>query len=638
MNNSTLNTSTSLKCKYLHGRLKNPLTQQQPMSNAGSAPTWNKWRCRAIRIGLSIGLSIATWALFGAHYGWLDDFLVVNFVRGIGIAAPEEHFWLIHILFSKAYRFLYENFPGVPWYGMWLGGLSILSTYLLVDILWKQTRQVYSKALSVAIISMVYVVAFAENVFLLNFTRIGILLFGLSFVSLVLNSIRQHDYWLIGRSILLNILMLSGLLLRPDSIVFILPVLLVFTLLYALMHGRFVAVFKVIALSLFAQVIVLMSVREVLSEPGDSHKLELDRHYNIVVDGHNLLSEASSAVENPDYKALLLHYLPDETVFNKENLNGLGTAQPFTWKVLANWQVNLHQEYEKARFRYPDEYLSDINWFWKSLGFMFFTFLVLTYVLIRYRFSTNTAGVMIMFLVFYVPLFIVGTFYKMEDRLLNPCLILFSLVLVLAGSKMGVRAPSKDNKVSIGLIIVLTTTLLIIKVSSYARITNQLHTEREAKSVIISELNTEFKETIFFFDLWSWSVLHQSPFESLSLNPTNEYMSYGENFTIFFDEHLERLKLLCGQTDFLSVFNCLAERDDVVFVLTDFRKNHLEEFALLKYQEKICFERIRTQSKLSTLRYSLFWFPLKLDYYRLQIPADRTQKVKVSDKPAIIAQ
>src|SRR5690606_3430412 len=81
---------------------------------------------------LSAILLGATYVFFGFYYGWMDDVIHNNFLRGIGLGTPLNKFFEAHILLARLYHSLYSWFPQVAWYGFIFLLYAYLSTFHLV--------------------------------------------------------------------------------------------------------------------------------------------------------------------------------------------------------------------------------------------------------------------------------------------------------------------------------------------------------------------------------------------------------------------------------------------------------------------------------------------------------------------------
>jgi hypothetical protein len=160
--------------------------------------------------------------------------------------------------------------------------------------------------------------------------------------------------------------------------------------------------------------------------------------------------------------------------------------------------------------------------------------------------------------------------------------------------------------------------LAAFRVRGYQIVSVEKKEEMMLKQDVVHELNLDFKGKMLFYDIWTMTLLHQTPLKQVNLNSNNVHTCYGEYWSNFLlVTHKKYLEDLCGKTDFISFYKCLyGRRDKVIFVFSKiYRKELIEKYAWEEYGEKIIFREIKPDSKLKNIHYSFVPAYNEFGYY-----------------------
>lgn len=182
------------------------------------------------RLGLPMLLFIFSYYLVGFYNEVNDDVFIEFAFRGIGWAEPISNLYMWHRITGSIIVFLYNSFPDVPWYGLFLILLNYASFVNIYSILHISLRTLKPSVISIIFV-LVFFFVFFESVLLIQYTRTAIFLSGTSALLLLIGDDSIFRTKKAGfRNLLYLSLFLIGLLIRPEgailSLIFLLPVTL----------------------------------------------------------------------------------------------------------------------------------------------------------------------------------------------------------------------------------------------------------------------------------------------------------------------------------------------------------------------------------------------------------------------------
>lgn len=574
---------------------------------------------------LTVSLFLATHIVFGFHFGWLDDVLQSNYMRGIAIGEPQDKFFTAHILLSKLYHVLYIKFPAVAWYGVFLFSYSFLATFFLFYFLANRFHELFRsrKKIFLALCLCIYGGVWMEHVMLLNYTRLSILLAGtaLLLIDHVVTSSRSMGKKVVWLSVL-SICLLVGLLTRPEIIL----VLALPFLFYVLRHYNNPRVLAGIAvvIATIALVFVVIYKKEVTQDIRS--KNDTISHILNITDARNtgLKSFGRLIGEDIGYKAVYFYYFPDDSLVESNSLSTWGPSGIFTKENVPNIFPRIKYELKRAATVYSDLYARPLNWLFPFLAILLINLVILLRAVV---YSNDKIRLIFPALVLtsYIALTcMILALVKLEGRVAMPSLAIISL-LTIASTVQTLHSITLRKWI---VMLAVLVTFTFYQLAAYYSIAEDRKKEEVLKVQFIQEINTTFKGKILLFDIWTMSLLHQSPFQNISLRTDNVYTNHKEYWSGFLPSHVEHLVQLCGDTDFPAFYSCLFEKgEEVVFVFTKGNRIGLiEEYAWKTHNIEVEFSEIMTGSQLGNIHYSFLPYRLDFGYFSLKkvnpIPVD----------------
>lgn len=581
-------------------------------------------------------LMLVTYLAYGIFFGWIDDVLMMNAMRGIFSNQPFSDFFLYHRVLSKAYVALYQSWPGVPWYGLAMGMYLLLALanlfYFLVHIFSEFVDRKYSLFLYFGIFYFLFCL---ENVYLITFTRVAILLMGSSLFCIYQIVKKERwksiDYWGI---VAFSIMFAIGYLTRMEMALVVLATFFLF--LFFLpgfskrkMLGLFLGLGLVVGTHQALEKAFLTSEKKAF--------LEIWGYIQNSLDGANFNPELDALQSNPAdsirLKAVESWFFLDEQQITPDFLARITAPSPFSWNTLRHWRQNLYQEYQKARFRFTD-YNQYLNWWPKVLLYFFLHVYLISLVLLSTASKKLKWGFGLYLFAGWGMILALTILLKMEDRLFSPWALIFTVgalvycsqltrpqtkalvnfcALVFLWLKSGML---KQVLKTLGLIILLV--IIGIRGIAYHNISKEKAIELDQKARIVKEINNKFFGEILFFDIWSMTLIHSTPFQNIDLNPNNQYLTYGEYFSNSYDAHKAYLTKLFGSDRFIDVCEYGQRHpEEVIFLFGEYRATMLEDYLRILYGKPYHFKSNYPDTELSKIRHSFSWFPVQYNYYTL---------------------
>lgn len=561
---------------------------------------------------ISVLLFIITYFTFGFYYGWIDDVIQMNYLRGIGLAKPAKQMFTNQVLVSKLYHYLYQIGPHIPWYGYFAFFYIFIATTQLVFILSIAFRKFYEKhfLFFVLLVSFFYFIFWIDFVVLISFTKTAILLVGLSILSLdfaIKDKFSKSERWILVFSN--SILLLLGVLNRTEVLYLWIVPLMIYVWRY-----KSIEAYKVVALL----IVLTMASFYILKSQTDAELQQSIRkiaHIQNVTDGKNTWHIPFDQLVEKDflYKSAYYYYWPDLSIISDEQLHKWGPEKVYSLANLKNLPTKLKYEVGRAYQGYSKEYSKRLNWWFDFILLSTLNFLIC--IFIWFRNKRGNVQLLVHHTLFLLAimglLLLVFLFYKLESRVVLPSMVLVTLVSFITISKLNNFKTDRQFKWILALVCV---PIVLYQVGSYRLVAADRYNEEVLKKKFISEMNYNYDSKVILFDIWSLSLLHSSFFESIQLNPSNRYISHFESWSNFVPGNIAALNTICPTTNFVSFYECIAEdKDRFVFVMT---KNHrltfIAEYAKKMHSYELEFEEIFPESALSRIHYS--FMPHKFDF------------------------
>lgn len=571
-----------------------------------------------VSIIFSALLFLLTQLVFGFHYGWLDDVIQTNYIRGIGISEPLSHHFTAHVLLLNAYRVLYINFPDIAWYGFffifYIYLATVNATYFFLLKVEQLNDRRWKCALYVGLLFFISV--WFDQVYLLNYTQISILLVGTSLLLLVeiLNRQKLSINVSLG-ALYLSICMMIGLLTRPDVMILVIGPFSFYLVVRLKGHKQPI---KTIITCLAVGVIFIGICRFQIDSNFNKINKTISHIINLT-DLRNTFKPFNILLEEDiRYKAIFLYYWPDEELISDQQLQKWGPQQSLKSLSLKHLKENFFIEWKRAARTYQQEYCPGLNWMPPLICLII---LSLSLIAVRYFYAKETksqllySDFLLLFLVVFM-LVLVMALAKMEARIAMPLISLVTLSIL--GNT--VKSSSHFFYTRTGFsMLVLITVFCFVRVQQNYRTASDKKQECLKKEAFVEELNAQFSDKLILFDIWTLSLLHASPLKNIQLNPRNTYLTYFESWSNFLDCQQAYWKQKCGKASFQRVYSCLyAQKEDVVFVHTlNLRIGLIEEYGRKVHQTHLTFKETHLGTALSELHYSFLPYHYDFGYYQI---------------------
>lgn len=572
---------------------------------------------------LPVLLVMATRAIWGLYYGWLDDVLFEQHYRGLLTGQPLPYSFMYNEGLSYMYTWFYGAFPNVAWYGLfqylWLLLALMGSHFLISTALEKYKVKVWQQTL---ILGAAYLLFWLEPFYLITYTQTALLCAGIGLLGyLFLLSVPELARW--DRYAFFTLLVIVGFLTRPQ--VFVLPFVL-----FALSWWYVRRTKLSWQLAAWLPIVLLFVVHQLNWKVfmNEDQKTFYKRWPYIwsTQDGRQNLDEDKLAQLNANPKdsirlvAMRSWFYLDHDQITMPFLEQFGPPTIFNKNALKHWRQNLFMEYMHARLWYK-RIEPALDWWWKIIaGVVILLIIWIAVATAVFRFDANRK---VLYWYSLQALALVGMvlsmaiFMKLENRVVTAMLILFFIgVPVFSAVRFGWNRNLKPAV--LGVIIVCLVVGGLLRLPEYYAVGGHMSRQLERKRNFIEDMNTRYTGKVIMFDNYTRLLVHGTPFENVQLNPTNTYAVWGEPATNEFKTHREFLAKICGDYRFLPFFDCLASRKDVVLVYSQGRVDLIKAYADILYDRQYDFTPAVTSSPLDKIKSSFLSFPISCNYWTIK--------------------
>jgi hypothetical protein len=562
---------------------------------------------------------MVSYCILGVYFGWIDDVFVMLQLKG-EVISPQNGFFNLrgNNYFSYFYVWLYNHFGKFNWYGIFLSfysGLCILNiNFILLHLISKTEQHVRKLFL---FFSLAFFAAYViENVYLINFTRIAILLTGTSIICAVI-TFKTYRGTAVGKRLFMffALLFFIGWNCRLFAVLIFMPIILLF--LFLIFEKKLRFIFPG-GLAIFIGLYFCLAFLFL----NDKNRAEYKSINHTEKYVHNILNAFNGVqideLNNPrdSIKSLALYrwYFADrDTVLNQEFLDEIGSYNPLRVDVLKNWQKNLKQEITKARSFYGNNYMPDLNWYYKTVGFWIIVgalpFLFIFYHSVdfkRFLRSILLYGATLVFVL------LVIIFFKMEDRAMAPLLIFtFFAVWMLLNET--------DKPLNIEVLKILIVVFIIVgghRVQGYKNNSTQRGFDLDLKSKVRSNIDKFYNDKTVFFDLYSLTILETHPF--WNVNFPDNWTSGLEMFNLHSIEHHQNIEKIVGCLDWPCFYQEVSKTPNkYMFFYSNERIRITHDYNKIIYNEEFYFRKESENMIINQLHYSFLWFPVGLGFFSL---------------------
>jgi hypothetical protein len=572
---------------------------------------------------------LVTYLCLKCYFGWFDDFQLLHLLNGEVIHQPTGFFYLVVFNFiGEVFFWFYRHFDGYNWYGIFMYILIFLSILNINIILYYIISPIHKRGfLQFVFLALVLYTAYLiENVYLLNFTRVGLLLMFTSILCLaIFHKVKplqtNKKWWVYGY---LLVLFFIGISFRPPVSIVLLPIIGLFLFFYfdfktSVKLNSFLAIFMV--------VYIAMSWITLSSEKKTAMRnvYQSERYMVNILDGLNIDSTLEKSIRDSiKLEALNSWYFADQdSLLNDAFLKKYGGGQSMLKQTIFKWKYNLKQEYIKASSFYTENYLPQLNWWKKSILFTIIILLIPLVVLLRKGVNRKRYWMLNLYYVLVILyILLITVVFKMEDRVLAPILIFLFLTMLVFTKK----EHEPFNKTVFYFLLVLFGAIGVMRSFDYHGVSVQRADGLRFKEFVRIELEEEFRDKYIVFDFFTMLFLETTPFKDV--NYSDKWITGIE----VWNRHLPNIKNInevVGCQKWPCYFEKIAQRPyDFIFFYKHERIAITESYFDIIYDYSLKFEDLSQDLIISKFHYSLHWVSFDFGYYRLEhmIPNDELEQ------------
>jgi hypothetical protein len=558
-----------------------------------------------------------SYVVFGFYYGDNDDPLIEALIRGLFFSHPVTEFFWCHRITAILYARLYQLFPNIPWYGIFMQALLFLAiTNYFVLIHRHVEKFITNYALLTPLLIIFYLVFFLDSVIFIFFTKVAILLAASSILLIIDGTLKGEDvqrplYWHFGWYFFLFIF---GFLTRPQAGVLCIILLVPFAILYN--PGKRVLLRAVCVFVALISIVGLLKIYDYITwTEGSGYYLSVSPYIHNIYDFRYEGKNLDGPQDAMKYRAITSLALADRENINVGFLSRISTDQLI--------DIGRLKPIELARaVRTIGDNIGPYH-LWTVLAII--TAALVALIVNRHELPFILSANFLTFSFFYWSVVIsIAAFWKMPDRVLSPLVITYVTSCVLFISTFltdpNVSKASKASRRFLASNKVVTSvwilTLLVLVFAGYGKLRGWLApaTKRAAHNVTQSStlrtiINRELAgKIVVFTSHGSWFFLaNQSLLSVGQLSANNRYMLFDGLWAAWLPEYPQHLKEITGSDRLFDVFDFLLKnREKVIFVSTPTTNAFIREYFASVYNKEFTFEefkpRIATDLGLYTIK------------------------------------
>lgn len=556
-----------------------------------------------ISILLPLLLMIVSYWLFGFYFESNDDQQMALIFDGRMSTRPESNLFFWHIFTGNLLSAFYQLSPSVPWYGLLMYFFLWCSMINFFAVGFQVFREKCRPGTLVLILITLFFFVIVENILLLNFTRVAILLSGSSILFYIIYYPRSASRtsrilisaWSLSMTSLALFTRLEGAIL---SLAIIAP-------LFIVLIGAAKYSWKGPLFFYLAVVLVITGIKVYQASITDPELNQRKNLFQGIVDYDYLSKSENTGPRESAIRSAITNWIFwDKTIMTTEYLKELtgehGKFSKNTERLL------------QSIFHLHSVYLIVII-FAENQSFAFMVNLFLIFIPLWTFFSQNNKR-HLLFTLFYHAAFwftftIVMILFKLPNRVSNPLFVLYTLSNIIVFLQFHDQLINYRKPV-----IRYTAALLLIAASviySY-RMINQLEIYRSGSRLNkekLAEINRLADSTIVVFAAPAIHLLDGSnPFEEIELNKTNTNVFIG-GWTTWYPFIDSSLTALTGSNKMLDLFQFFTFTKHL-FISDDSHNRVFAQYLEQVYGKKFVFQEVYEQYDTG-----VFSFGHKSNYY-----------------------
>lgn len=492
-----------------------------------------------------------------------QTFLSNLLVDGAVVAPMATGKWL---LIDRVLLWLQGISPIVDWYGAAMFLFMGVVAAMLIKLVrpFHAVPQGFSAILlPLAVISSV--ILFAENLVLIQYTRVAYLLCIFSML-LVFEHLRAEVnvpwFRMLGAALCFAL----GALIRMEAAalaIFMVAPLLLFIRPNG--NGFLGNGLRV----LLVPVLLVVGVSSLMLFPS-----ELDddiRLYNrLLHNADGLRYEASQlgVFDSSDalaYEMTLMYFMNDPVYINDELIARAGIS-PMTSPAAIGRHLAGLDKFRQRVAMYVPSYVAH-HW-----GLLLFALCCFLCAMVFPAVGIGRRGLALLFLSYLLLALLIAGYIKIEDRVFNPMLLTWSLVALMLSDRNALPGRFTGALLAVGVTLSVGAEAWALK----TKVREKQHSENDIRLLV--ERVSSHEAELVIIDTKVMAQLHQAPFRSVYLSESKEYFSIDNGILFLYPGYHARAVRLFGTVDAGVILSKLAADKSNVFVSTRFRATRIVEY------------------------------------------------------------
>lgn len=549
---------------------------------------------------LPLLMIVVSYHAFGFFFETNDDPQMALLFNGFWSTGPEPDLQFWHLFTGYLLSMLYQEFDSIAWYGLFMYMMLWFSTinfFLIIRTLFKV------KPLWLSILSFVFIFYFVvfENIVLLNFSRVAILLSGSALLLFLVREICTQDQkngavlfsWCIIQYIL-------SALTRPEgaflSAVIMIPLYITFYFFTKKSLGKMIYFYAAIAF-------VTIGI-EVYQQHTIGHDtMDRKKYLNAITDYRSL---SDTGIYNPKDSAIRMAILNwifwDKTIMTNDYLNQ---------KIDGG-----------SRFsNITEKYVSSVrHTFWiflknQSVAAIIngVIFLTVCWIFITSRVRYQSILYVLSHLLFWTIVITIMVLFKLPNRVLNPLIVLYTfghLILFAEIQKLYALYIRTIIIYAIGSIVFLGCMGYTYRMTGQVRLFQTREKQNRNKLLEISQLTDT--DLVIFTAPAGLLFTGVDPLKSIDFDRDKTYLLIG-GWATWHASFEKKLISICGSDQFDKFFDCIASKKHVI--ISSSQHNSI----ISDYLEKVYYKRIRLDAPYENCFYTEPTYTTQLNCYKIRV-------------------
>jgi hypothetical protein len=525
---------------------------------------------------LSFILFVLTRFIAGSYYETNDDFAMDYSIRGL-MGLPVSNFYICLNGISEVFALLYKFIPGFPVYPAVLYFFLLISVISIFSLLDKGMPGLSFRKKS-GLMILFYYFFLLENVMYFNFTRVAILLCASSLLQIYFQLLHKSGY---ARVFIYAALLFIGTLIRGEafylSCLMVLPGIL---LMEYYRDGKPSKAFFQLLFAGFFLGIAFHVLKYFMDEPAVTAYINLTTY---VTDYHVIdKSKIIAAKDQLYYEGIYQWFFADGNIFSFIRFKTFVDQKSYG---LFYFNIN------KIIFS-----LSELSY---TLIHNYFVFLCLNAGLIFYFIFSEAAKKYLLILLniyIWLLLILIVILLKVEDRVLSPALVAYTMLNVMIVFKHPVKFPFKKSVITIAVLLLILYSVKVIHRAQFSSERKEQNTMALQQIREVSAKNQYIVATIIgrYFTFLD-------PFKNYNCGLENKLIRLSGWLSVFPENHA-MIKKAADKDSLEDLFRYCAD-NKIPFIAQEDELDFMKRYFKAFYNKDLRFEHGEIKNEILRIYY-----------------------------------